>query len=518
MKKISLSLTVCSALFISGCTPSMDAISPHTGKIGGTAIGMGAGAAIGNQVGGREGALIGAAVGGLLGYLIGNDIDKRRAELAKIAKEENIEVYSSDIKQNDLSNEIVSSTINTTIPQKTKITNAVIGDVFTIISKDNQFDVGSSKLNTGAVTSFNKFAKQYEGTNKKLLVIGHTDDSGSSSNNQKLSEERAKSVGEIFASSGIQQQNIYFLGAGETLPVADNNTPDGASKNRRVEIVELQSEEDIAKFASARISNPKYFKQVAPAYIANAKKEISKKEPIVAPSEAKINTKTEVLSKKTVEQSVDTSFVAKENYSKVIKIADISGSKLTNNSFSLKENFGKPLNTSSSFSLISEAMASGSAQDVYVNCMYDKPRAKGETKSLATGENITYKTTEYKKGLYESSWVADIDNHLLGIAPIGVLSNGSKVSQMPNVFLYTNYVKGSNQKSDLKSATKVNTYQGTKGMLYRVFVDDESSQLRCMDIVFDETNVHHNSVGKLYYVQDDIVHEKEFEIKQIHKN
>lgn len=48
MKKVSLSLTVCSAFVMSGCTPSMDAISPHMGKIGGTAIGAGAGAAIGN--------------------------------------------------------------------------------------------------------------------------------------------------------------------------------------------------------------------------------------------------------------------------------------------------------------------------------------------------------------------------------------------------------------------------------------------------------------------------------------
>lgn len=456
--------------------------------------------------------------GGLLGYLIGNDIDKRRAELAKIAKEENIEVYSSDIKQNDLSNEIISSTINTTIPQKTQGSNAVIGDVFTIISKDNQFDVGSSKLNAGTVSSFNKFAKQYEGTNKKLLVIGHTDDSGNSLNNQKLSEERAKSVGEIFASSGIKQQNIYFLGAGETLPVANNNALEGASKNRRVEIVELQSEEDIAKFASARVSNPKYFKQVAPSYIASAKKETSKKELSATISETKTNTKATASSKKMVEQPAVAHSVAKGIYSKIVKTADISGNKLANNSFSLKENFGKPLSTCSSFSLITEAMASDNAQDVYVNCMYDKPRVKGKTKSLATGENIAHKTTEYKKGLYESSWVADIDSHLLGIAPIGVLSDGSKVSQEPNIFLYTNYVKGSSQKFDLKSATKINTYQGTKGMLYRVFVDDESSQLRCMDIVFDETNVHHNSVGKLYYVQDDTVHEKEFEIKQIHKN
>jgi len=499
MKKLSLSLAVSTTLLITGCST----ISPNIGKIGGTTAGTAAGAAIGKQLGGNKGMFIGALVGGAMGYFIGDNIDKRRAELAKIAKKEKLEVYTFDVRKNDLAGK------GTLKDNVTNNSSKVVGDIFTVVSKDSQFAIGSSKLSHNATIYFGKFAQQYKSTKKKLLIIGHTDDSGSSSSNQRLSEKRAKSVGQIFAQNGVAEQNIYYLGAGETLPVADNNTPEGASKNRRVEIVELQDEKDIAQFVSSRTPNQKFFRPVIPTYVA--KKSTQKKEKKSTSSKVKSSINKQFASAKKA-QKVSKSI----HYGNVKKIADFSGNKVLNNSFGMKRNFGAPVGSNSSFSLITEAQASDSMQGVYLNCMYDKPRIKGETKSLATGKDMKHKTTEYKKGLNESSWVANVDNNLVAIAPVGVLRDGDKVSKLPKILLYKNYVAGSNPKADFKATTQVNTYQGTKGMLYRVFINKSRSQLRCMDIVFDKNSVN-DSNAQLYYVQNNAIYKKTFRIKQIQK-
>lgn len=48
----------------------------------------------------------------------------------------------------------------------------------------------------------------------KILIVGHSDDSGNSKINQTLSEQRAKTVGKIFAKNGTNIKNIYYWGAG----------------------------------------------------------------------------------------------------------------------------------------------------------------------------------------------------------------------------------------------------------------------------------------------------------------
>ena len=98
MKKITISFTLASLLFFSGCATD-NAFMDNVGKIGGTTAGAGIGAVIGKQLGGKQGLVIGALVGGGIGYLVGDEIDKRRAELAKIAEQEKVEVLSKNISE-----------------------------------------------------------------------------------------------------------------------------------------------------------------------------------------------------------------------------------------------------------------------------------------------------------------------------------------------------------------------------------------------------------------------------------
>lgn len=71
----------------------------------------------------------------------------------------------------------------------------------------------------------------------RLSVEGHTDNSGSQSHNQQLSQARAEAVRNRLVGDGIAADRLTAKGYGQSQPVADNATEDGRRENRRVELV-----------------------------------------------------------------------------------------------------------------------------------------------------------------------------------------------------------------------------------------------------------------------------------------
>lgn len=71
----------------------------------------------------------------------------------------------------------------------------------------------------------------------RLSVEGHTDNSGSQSHNQTLSQARAESVRTRLVGGGIAAERLSAKGYGQSQPVADNATEEGRRANRRVELV-----------------------------------------------------------------------------------------------------------------------------------------------------------------------------------------------------------------------------------------------------------------------------------------
>ena len=69
----------------------------------------------------------------------------------------------------------------------------------------------------------------------KIRVAGFTDSVGPEDENQALSERRAASVARYLAERGIEASRVVSVGFGEAEPVADNATPEGRSRNRRIE-------------------------------------------------------------------------------------------------------------------------------------------------------------------------------------------------------------------------------------------------------------------------------------------
>ncbi len=82
--------------------------------------------------------------------------------------------------------------------------------------------------------SVKKFAESKPGS--QIVVTGYADDSGPEPMNNTLSTRRAEFVKKQLLGAGIAAERIVAIGKGENNPVADNSTPEGRSKNRRVEI------------------------------------------------------------------------------------------------------------------------------------------------------------------------------------------------------------------------------------------------------------------------------------------
>jgi len=103
------------------------------------------------------------------------------------------------------------------------------------------FDSGKSSLKSGSQSVLDELGVALkENSSVNVLIIGHTDSDGSEDANQKLSEERAKSVKNYLESKfGISSSRLITSGKGESSPVASNNSEDGKKQNRRVEFKKL---------------------------------------------------------------------------------------------------------------------------------------------------------------------------------------------------------------------------------------------------------------------------------------
>jgi outer membrane beta-barrel protein len=99
------------------------------------------------------------------------------------------------------------------------------------------FETNKATLTPQSNAALDKIAaslKEYPDV--KVEVGGHTDSSGEAAHNLRLSGQRAKAVVSYLVGKGIDASRITAKAYGEGSPIADNNTPEGKAKNRRVEL------------------------------------------------------------------------------------------------------------------------------------------------------------------------------------------------------------------------------------------------------------------------------------------
>ncbi len=184
----------------------------------GALIGAGAGGALGAVVGNAagstaKGAIIGAVVGGAAGAIIGSRMNDRAETLER---------------------ELDNATIER------------VGEgILVTFDSGILFGFDSSRLQGAARNNLGDLARVLaeDSDDYELLVAGHTDNTGSESYNQTLSDRRASAASDFLATQGIPSRQIRVQGLGEMEPVASNETSAGQEANRRVEVAIFASAE-----------------------------------------------------------------------------------------------------------------------------------------------------------------------------------------------------------------------------------------------------------------------------------
>lgn len=213
MTRLPLTLCAVSVLAVSACTDPgyvtgsyeerSEKRNTQTGAILGGILGAGAAVAVdGNPV-------VGAAIGAGVGAIIGADLDRQEKELRAS--------LDDDVRIENTGDRLIL-----TMPQDI---------LFNIDS-----DVVSASLRDDLLKVANSLNKYPDTT---VQVLGHTDNTGSATHNQALSERRANAVADVLMEGGVPFGRIQAIGRGEDQPLASNLNEEGRRQNRRVEIVIL---------------------------------------------------------------------------------------------------------------------------------------------------------------------------------------------------------------------------------------------------------------------------------------
>ncbi|MDJ0780886.1 MAG: OmpA family protein [Desulfosarcinaceae bacterium] len=104
------------------------------------------------------------------------------------------------------------------------------------------FDTDSATIKPVSTVLLDKFGKVLANDIKEatIVIAGHADSRGTHTYNQSLSEKRARAVSAYLISNfQIAPERILSKGYGETRPLANNDTDEGKSKNRRVEFIRI---------------------------------------------------------------------------------------------------------------------------------------------------------------------------------------------------------------------------------------------------------------------------------------
>jgi outer membrane protein OmpA-like peptidoglycan-associated protein len=203
-RKWSVGVVAVAALGLAGCAGTGE--RQRDGAIVGGMLGGFLGAASDDEDRGRN-AAFGAAVGAMAGGMMGTMLDQQAEDLRSSLENDGIIVTNT------------GEFLIVTLP----------GGLL--------FDVDSAAVRPAVQGDLAAVARNLiEYPDSMVEVLGHTDDTGSETYNQTLSERRAETVAGVLVRQGVAPARVRAAGRGETQPVATNDTPEGRQQNRRVEI------------------------------------------------------------------------------------------------------------------------------------------------------------------------------------------------------------------------------------------------------------------------------------------
>jgi outer membrane protein OmpA-like peptidoglycan-associated protein len=196
------------------------------GALLGAGWGAGAGAVVGNQVSSPgRGVAVGSGFGAAAGLLMGMGYDLEEG----VQLEQNRQLAALRVQA------VANHNALTKLQSKldTSLCADPIGGVYTVF-----FDEDQTNLRLGATTALESVVEALKASPryKRILVAGHTDDTGRPDYNVKLAEGRANSVAAYLAARGISTDQIKIESFSASRPVATNRTAAGRQLNRRTEV------------------------------------------------------------------------------------------------------------------------------------------------------------------------------------------------------------------------------------------------------------------------------------------
>ena len=105
-----------------------------------------------------------------------------------------------------------------------------------LAAKGINFETGKAVITAGSFKSLDDLVtllNSYPGAS--VEIQGHTDNNGTPESNKTLSQERANSVKRYLSAGGVSEARMTAIGYGQEVPLADNKTEAGKTKNRRVD-------------------------------------------------------------------------------------------------------------------------------------------------------------------------------------------------------------------------------------------------------------------------------------------
>lgn len=151
-----------------------------------------------------------------------------------VASEEQRAKIASDIAANLNPTYVVNNGLRVTQTQQAVLDAALANRII-------EFESGKAALTeTGMAVLDEMSAAMLKLKGVKVEVIGHTDNAGSRAGNLSLSQARAEAVKAYVVGKGIAAESVAVSGEGPDRPVADNRTPEGKARNRRIEFKVVQ--------------------------------------------------------------------------------------------------------------------------------------------------------------------------------------------------------------------------------------------------------------------------------------
>jgi outer membrane protein OmpA-like peptidoglycan-associated protein len=229
-KFIKTVVVITSSTLLACSNPQSGPDKTIAGALLGAGWGAGAGAVVGNQVSTPgKGTAVGSGFGAVAGILMGMGYDLEEG----VQLEQNRQLASLQIQ--------AAANHNSLLKLQSKLDSSLctnpLSGVYTVF-----FDEDQTNLRLGAFSSLEAVAEALKKSPRfsRILVAGHTDDTGRPDYNERLASGRADSVAAYLASRGVALDQLKIESHSAKRPVATNRTAAGRQLNRRVEVTLME--------------------------------------------------------------------------------------------------------------------------------------------------------------------------------------------------------------------------------------------------------------------------------------